>query len=153
MNSKFNVKRYLELISKETIYSQQNKVFFEENKNAFMELLNYRADVVCQISYKRKNIYFSLVQKYLTEQISIDQFMTDFLDLQDKDSKDAAKVLNDFKKLSTFLIFSEAIQFSSLLLDIFNCSMGVIEEDALSDTEFRESIERVFHQMKKYCNS
>lgn len=150
MNRKFDVTRYLELMAEEKKYNKQNKVFFEEDKEAFMELLNYRANVECQISYAKKNIYLSLVENYLTKKITPDKFRADFLDLQDQDSEDATNILNDLEKLSTFSISSKAIEFSSLLIDVYNCSMLVIEEEDLSEAEFRDSIERIFQKMKKF---
>lgn len=131
MKQKFNISRYLKLMA-------------EEDKKAFLELLNYKANVECQIGYVKTPIYFSLVENYLTEKITPDKFRADFLDLQDQDCKDATNILNDLEKLSTFSISLKAIEFSSLLMDVYNCSMIVIEEEGLSETEFRDSIERIF---------
>lgn len=152
MKQKLNIPRYLELVAEEKKYDKQNKVFFEEDKEAFLELLNYRANVECEISFAKKDIYFSLVENYLMEKITPDKFRADFLDLQDQDSKDGTNILNNLEKLSTFSISSKTIEFSSLLIDVYNCSMIVMEEEGLSETEFRDSIERIFQKLSEFTD-
>ena len=69
---------------------------------------------------------------------------TDFLDLQNQDSKAGTNILNNVEKLSTFSLASDAIEFSSLLIDVYNSSILVIEEEDLSEAQFRDSIEQIF---------
>jgi hypothetical protein len=153
MDNKFNFKRYIELVDIETSLESQNKVFFEENKKQFLELLSYRADAESQMTYNRKNIYFSLIEGYLTKKLTPDEFRSKFLDSKTKDSSDAYRITSDLKQLSTFQVSSKATQFSSLILQVHNSSMSIIDlgpEDGLSETEFRALVKKTYSQLKDF---
>ena len=137
-NKEFNISRYLELVA--------------ENKQASWEWIELIADVQSQLYYTKKNLYCSLLQNYVTGRIDPDQFRLEFFDLREQNYKELSKLLDDLEKLSRFSISAKAIEFSSLLVDVYNCSMLIIEEEDFSEAEFRDSIEQIFKELKQYCN-
>jgi len=65
MKITFDMDRYNELLEKEKRLSQQSNSLIFENKDEFIELLSYGARVKNQISYQRKEDYYSLISQYL----------------------------------------------------------------------------------------
>ena len=59
MSNNFNLKDYLELLNKQDL-----------TKTDQLQLLSYRALVERQISYNRKDEYFSLIKEYLAKKIN-----------------------------------------------------------------------------------
>jgi hypothetical protein len=64
-----------------------------ESKSRYLKLLFYEARVESYISYNQKNKYFSLIKKYLAETINLGRFRVQFLKIQNKNKKEAQKIL------------------------------------------------------------
>lgn len=156
MNYKTNLAKtkYFELLEKEITL----------NKDEKKELLSYQIVLEQQITYNHKNEYFSLVDEYLMNNAGRDGillFRIQFLDLYRNDMQ-ALEILEDeirekgFSVISSFSIESKSKEFYSLIEDIYsdceNVSFDLEDEYGISEDEFRKSLEKVFHKMKKYCN-
>ena len=79
------------------------------------ELATYQASVDSQISYDRKEDYFSLIETYLKGNTSGDEFRSKFLEIEDQDSHNASIILQNFQKLEKFILGNNHEKFSKLL--------------------------------------
>lgn len=155
MNIRFDINRYNELLEKEKSLGQQNKSLIFENKEEFVELLSYGANVESQISYERKHDYYSLISQYIEKAITAPRFQSEFLKMEKEDAKAAKIITNDFKQLASFSVDLKAVEFSSLIEEISDVSMVAYEfgpEEGISDHEFRKSIEKTFLQIQNFLN-
>ena len=150
MCNNFNFKRYIELLEKQA--SLQNTEGSEAmTKTDERELLSYGALVERQISYNRKDEYFSLIREYLAKRIDPSTFRGKFLKMQKEDDDATQIIKKNFEQLSTFSIDLEEGPFSFLIDRIYNISMLAFEfgpEDGISEDEFRDSIEAGFLNCK-----
>lgn len=147
MRNNFNLKHYIELLEKNANLERTEDITETEKR----ELLSYGARIERQISYNRKDQYFSLIREYLAKIINPNTFRGKFLKMQKADD-DATQILEqDFEQLSCFSIDLEEGTFSSLIDRIYNISMLAVEfgpEDGISEDEFRDSIEAEFSKCK-----
>ena len=155
MKLTFDINRYSELLEKEKSLSQQNKSLIFENNDEFIELLSYGARVKNQISYERKQDYYSLLSKYIEKIVNPRIFQSEFLKMENEDTKAAKIITNDFKQLASFSVDLKAVEFSSLIEEISDISMVACEfgpEEGISDQKFRKSIEKIYLKIQKYLN-
>jgi hypothetical protein len=153
MKITFDIDRYNELLEKEKVLSQQSNSLIFENKDEFIELLSYGARVEDQISYERKEEYYSLISQYIEIIVTPQIFQWEFLKMEKEDAKVAKMITNDFKQLAIFSVDLKAVEFSSLIGEISDVSMVAREfspEEGISDKEFRKSIEKTFLQMQEF---
>jgi hypothetical protein len=144
MANNFNLKNYSELLNKKDLSGTEQ-----------FELLSYRALVESQITYNRREDYFSLIDEYLSKKINPDEFRASFLKTYSQDTETLFIMEKDFEQLSDFSIDSEIYEnpFSNLIDLIYNNSMLAIEEgpyDGISDDEFKVSIENAFSNLKLF---
>jgi hypothetical protein len=144
MSNNFNLKHYLELLGKQDLTETDER-----------QLLSYGAFVERQISYKRKDEYFSLISQYLAKKINPITFRRKFLEMQKVDDDSNQIIQEYFEQLSNLSIDLELEEGPvSLLIDlIYNNSMLAIEfgpEDGISEDEFRVSIEKAFSNSKLF---
>ena len=153
MKITFDIDRYNELLEKEKHLSQQSNSLIFENKDEFIELLSYGARVENQISYERKEEYYSLISQYIEKVVTPPVFQSEFLEMEKEDAKAAKMITNDFKQLAIFSVDLKAVEFSSLIGEIYDVSMVAREfgpEEGISDQKFRKSIEKTFLQMQDF---
>lgn len=144
MSNNFNLKHYLELLGKQDLTETDE-----------LQLLSYRTFVERQISYNRKDEYFSLIRQYLAKKINPSTFRGKFLEMQKADDDTNQIIKEDFEQLSNLSIDLELEEgpFSLLIDLIYDNSMLAVEfgpEDGISEDEFRVSIEKAFSNSKLF---
>jgi hypothetical protein len=137
MEKYFNLSRYKELLQLEE--SGKDSLF--EFDKPFVELLSYRANIEDQISYNRKENYFSLIDKYLSRVIPPDEFRSKFLEMEDQDSRTASIILEDFRELEVFTLANDLEEFSDLIGQISTLCFEYYEiwdenMELMSESEF-----------------
>jgi hypothetical protein len=123
MKITFDMDRYNELLEKEKPLNQQSNSLIFENKDEFIELLWYGVSVENQISYERKEEYYSLISQYIEKVVTYPIFQSEFLEMEKEDGKAAKMISNDFKQLAIFSVDLKAMEFSSLMNEIPDVSM------------------------------
>ena len=144
MSNNFNLKHYLKLLGKQDLTETDE-----------LQLLSYGALVERQISYNRKDEYFSLIRQYLAKKINPSTFRGKFLEMQKADDDTTQIIKEDFEQLSNLSIDLELEEgpFSLLIDLIYDNSMLAVEfgpEDGISEDEFRVSIEKAFSNSKLF---
>ena len=149
---KFNIERYKELVGKVESSKKTGLAYFKDPE--VLELLNYNSKVESQILYENKNEYLRLIQKYLEEKISPGDFRCNYLDMIKKSMEKTSKILNNLDELSHFWIDPEGESLGSLLTDILESCQCIIEfgieNSGISEDGFRQLLEKVVLEMKKY---
>ena len=142
MSNNFNLKNYVELLNKQDLVETDQ-----------LQLFSYVALIEQQISYNRKEEYFSLIKNYLAKKINPNTFKGKFLKMWKQDYDTAQIMKEDFEQLSNFSIDLELEESSfSLLIDlVYDNSMLAVEfgpDDGISEDEFKVSIENAFSNSK-----
>jgi hypothetical protein len=138
----YDKKRYLELLKKKSVNSQQSE---EE----FSELLSYSALLEMQITWETRFLFVELLEQFLKGKISMGDFVGEFLD-RDSLNSQTLSILE-----SNLILFSpdeKSLGFSDLIENIYwTCEqIGSSAEDA--DTIFRNSIEKYFLEIQNYLS-
>ena len=145
-------KKLKQLVAKKESLITTDKDLFADPR--FLELLALEASIENQIFYNNKNNYFALIQKYLNETIHPNIFRAQFIKMVNEDLKKSQEILDNFEELSTFWIDLELDEFGSLLENIHETCLCAFEfegqEDAIPETKFRDSIQKIFFKIQKY---
>lgn len=153
MKITFNIDRYKELLEKEKCLNQQSNSLIFKNKGEYLELISYRARMENQISYERREDYYSLISQYIEKVVTPPVFESEFLEMEEEDSKAAKMITNDFKQLAIFSVDLKAVKFSSLIGEISDVCMIAREfgpEEGISDQKFRKSVKKTYFEMRKF---
>jgi hypothetical protein len=153
----FNLSYYRQLkqlvAKKESLITTDKDLFADPT---FLELLALEASIESQVFYNHKNNYFALIQKYLNETIPPNIFRAQFINMVNEDLKKSQEILDNFEELSTFWIDLELDEFGSLFENIHETCLCAFEfegqEDAMSETKFRDSIQKFFFKIQKYLD-
>lgn len=138
MSNNLNINNYIKLLKKQDLTETDQR-----------QLISYKASVERQLSYNRKEEYFSLIQDFLAKKINSSTFRAKFFKMQQQDDENIEVIENDFEQFSNFSIDFQLKESSfSLLIDlIYNHSMLAVElgpEEGISEDEFKVSIENAF---------
>lgn len=143
MSKKINLKRYKELLKWNPSSSFDETVF---------ELWRYQGTIISQISYNRKDKYFSLINNYLSGIITPYDFRLKFLEMEREDSKEIHKINENFEALEMFTLADDLENFSDLMIEIWTlCSdYDEIFDDevgrGMTEAQFYSKINQVFKQ-------
>jgi hypothetical protein len=119
-----------------------------------LELLTYEASIDHQMRYNRRKDYFILIQKYLSRIISVDEFQSKFLQMEEEDSDKGTRILEDFQELEVFTfakdleIFSDLMnQISTLCFEYYELGDGSLKR--MSESEFYSLVNKHYLQLQK----
>ena len=145
----FDVEYYKELIEKEKKYEHDPIA-----SPIFLELISYGAKVVCQISYERKEEYYSLISNYINKQMTSREYQWEFREMEKQDSATSRIILSDLEKLGTFVLDLENTKFTNILGDISDiCDLARIDspEEGISITEedFQKNMRKYYAEMQE----
>ena len=148
MKKHFNLSRYKELLQLKE--SGKDSLFDE----TFLELLTYQASIGDQISYNRKENYFSLIDKYLSRVIAPHEFRSKFSEMENQDSRTASIILQDFQELEVFRLADDLKEFSDLISQISTLCFGYYEVwdgtmEPMSESEFYNLVNNSYLQFQK----
>ena len=142
MKKHFNLSRYKELLQLEE--SGKDSLF----DKTFLELLSYKANIEDQISYNRKENYFSLIDKYLSRVIAPHEFRSKFLEMENQDSRTASIIMQDFRELEVFTLADDLEEFSDLISQISTLCFGYYE---VWDGTMKRMSESEFYNLVNNC--
>lgn len=146
MAKQFDFRRYQELIK----LDEMKKGGLDFWSKDFRELLQFQGSIQSQISYNRKDQYFSLVQKYLNGMLTVYEFQSNFLELEEEDRKTSDTIEQNSGELEVFMLADELEEFSNWQNRI---SILIIEYDKyderMSDDEFYSIIKDSYLQLQK----
>jgi len=148
MTKYFNLSRYKELLQLEE--SVKDSLL----DKTFVELLSYQASIGGQISYNRKENYFSLIDKYLNRVIAPNEFRSKFLEMEKQDSRAVDIILEDFQELEVFTLADDLKEFSDFKIEISTLCFGYYEVwdgtmERMSESEFYNLVNNCYLQFQK----
>ena len=141
MTEFFDLLRYKELKK----LDNEGKIPFLSD--TFMEFLNLRCEISAQISYNRKEVYFSLIKQYLNNFITMDEFLETYNDMMEQDSKIASETLQDFQKLEGLPLSKNRRKFFGPIVDI--SSLCAEYTGDMSQSDFYSFVKLEFSKLPK----
>ena len=146
MSKQFDFKRYQELVK----LDEMEKGGLDLWSKDFLELIELGASIRNQISHNRKDQYFSLVQKYLNGMLTVYEFQSNFLELEEEDRKTSDTIKQNSRELEVFMLADELEEFSNWQNRI---SLLITEYDEyderMSDDEFYSIIKDSYLQLQE----
>ena len=98
-----------------------------------------------QFFYNQKDKYFDLIEQYLDSRIDSNSFRAKFLSMTQENKKNHEILEKNVKQLSDFFIDSNSDGFGYFIEKILDFS----ESSTMPEDIFRDSIVKVFFEMKK----
>lgn len=147
MENYFNLRRYQELLE----LKKQNKILLLD-KN-FMELIKYKSAIKKQISYNRKQDYFSLISEFLNRNLEIHEFESQINELQKEDDRKSKKILENFQNLQSFSLASDLEMFNTPINNILEACFDFYESLAddvkpMTKNELYELVNKYYFQLQ-----
>lgn len=142
MKKKFNLTGYIDLIkmqhSGELVFSDAN----------YFKLLRYRTSVTYQLMYNRKEEYYSIINKYLNKTLTLKEFRTQFLNLQDEDIDKKMVILGNIEELEVFYLVEDLEKFSRLIGEIIDLCEEYYIIEPMPETEFYLCVNKYYHPLQ-----
>ena len=146
MANYFNLSRYQKLLK-----LKKNNEISSLDKN-FMELLEYEVNVQDQISYDRKEVYFSLISKFLDRSIGIYDFESQMKELQEQDNRKSKILLENSQELQTFPLASDLKIFSNSINNISEVCFDFYESfndlESITKDELYDSVNKYYSELQ-----
>lgn len=144
MANLFNFLRYKELLEKE------DKSLLFENRAENGEFYGYQCSVQIQIMYDRRNEYLGLIQNYLNQVITDDEFIRQFLKMEKEDGEKAHQLFLELEPLANFYLVNNIQDLKSCIYRISDLCEHVShwyyhEKNLSSEDAFKTAIEDPFN--------
>lgn len=161
-NVNFDQIRYFQLLKKDQTLRNQGTALFKQNPKEDRQLRSYQIILESQIYYNRRAQYTALVEEYLRQnagEAGARLFLWEFNYWQTKDNKTLESLENEIlekgiSRLDNFFIHPKAQGFSKLIDEIFSdcefLTFNPEETYGFNHHQFRDSIQKIFFQMKNY---
>jgi hypothetical protein len=123
--------------------------------NTILDRQKKKEVVEHQMCYNRKKDYFLLIQDYLSRIISLDEFQSKFLQMEEEDSENGTRIREDFQELEGLTlakdleIFSDLMnKISTLCLDYSKLGVGDGTLKRMSESEFYSLVNSHYLQLQ-----
>nr|WPV72517.1 hypothetical protein orf173 [Navicula sp.]WPV72675.1 hypothetical protein orf173 [Navicula sp.] len=143
MKKRFNFTGYKKLVDMENC---GEIVFIDEN---YFKFLRYQTSVGKQLIYNRKEDYYSLINKYLNKTLTLLEFRTQFLNMEDEDLYKGSVILGDSQELEVFYLVEDLEKFSRLIGQISDLCQDYYIIEPMPETEFYFLVNKYSHQLQE----
>ena len=132
MKKKFDIPAYEKLVEMENC----RKIVFSEAN--YFKLLRYRTSLGKQLSYNRKEDYYSIIEKYLNKNLTLLEFRTQFLNLERADMEKGYTILGNRQELEVFYLSEDSEKYYMLLGRIIDLCEDYYVIEPMPENEFIE---------------
>lgn len=145
MKKRFNFIGYKKLLDMEN----RGEIRFLDTN--YSKLSRYRTSVGKQLIYDRKENYYSIINKYLNKTLTINEFRTQFLAMEQEDMEKGYLILGNTQELEVFdFDLAENLEkFSSLIDEIFDLCEDYYIIEPMPETEFYFLVNKYFHPLQE----
>ena len=142
MKKKFNLKGYQELVE---MQNRGEIVFLDTN---YFKLLRYSTSVMYQCMYNRKEEYYSIIHNYLNKTLTLDEFQTQFLNLQDEDIDKKDVIFGNIEEIKVFYLVEDLEEFSKLISQIIILCEEFDIIEPIPETEFYYCVNKYYYPLQ-----
>jgi hypothetical protein len=148
MEYKYDKIRYLELLEQEKSLNKNGLSLYTEDRDKYLELLNYQVQLADNRSWKNRKKYFSVMNNFVNGKITAEDFNDDFLYLwrKDRDTLD-----NDYEPNIRSKGFGKFINKVFFLREDFEPEAD--ENEEYNEKWLKDSVSNVLIQIQKEYNS
>ena len=143
MKKKFDLAAYEKLVDME---NRGEIVFLDAN---YFKLLRYRTSVGKQLSYNRKEEYYSIIEKYLNKNLTLLEFRTQFLNLERADAEKGYSILRNRQELEVFYLTEDSKEYYSLLGKIIDLCEDYYVIEPIPENEFYLFVDKDYRQLQE----
>lgn len=143
MRKKFNLTGYQELLE---MQNRGEIVFMDEN---YFKLLRYQTSVRKQLTYDRKEDYYLIIKKYLNKLLTLDKFLTQFLNMHDQDIEKSSVILGNIQELKEFYLVEDLEEFSTLIGEICDLCEDYYTLTPMPKTTFYSLVKKYYNSLQK----
>ena len=148
----YNQERYRELLKRFQDFKNQNKLFYQESRDEYLELAGYKASIEEYIFWKSRTLFLLLMEKFVNRIISGEEFRDSLLGLRQNliyEYDGFIEKLNS-EKLKDFQLDPRSKRFGSLIT-FLSVECDNFTED-YENEEFYNSIKDCFLKLQKALN-
>ena len=143
MKKKFDIPAYEELVD---MSNRRESVFSEAN---YFKLLRYQTSVGKELSYNRKEDYYSVIEKYLNKNLTLLEFRTQLLNMNSADLDKGYVILGNRQELEVFYLSEGSEKYYSLLSDIIDLCEDYYVIEPMPENEFYLFVDKYYRQLQE----
>jgi hypothetical protein len=143
MKKKFNFIGYKELVD---MGNCGKIVFLDAN---YFKLIRYQNSLGKQLIYNRKEDYYSIINKYLNKTLTLLEFRTQFLDMEEEDMGKGDVILGNIQELEMFYLVEDLEKFSRLIGEISGLCEDYYIIEPMPETEFYFCVNKYYHPLEE----
>ncbi len=148
----YNQKRYIERLKRAQDLKNLGKLFYQENKDEYLELSKYEGAIQSYLYWKSRTLFILLMEKFVNRIISGKEFSNSFLELRQRLIYECDSFLKELgsEKLKDFQLDPRSYRFGSLI-SFLRAECDNFSEDYQNE-EFYDSIKDCFLKLQKALN-
>lgn len=163
---------FFQLLKYSNELEKNKKFLIKEDRPAFRKLLKFLVRIEDNLHWEIKHEYIELMEDFLNEIISADDFPIIFMRIYEKGNKKLRQLKQDFKEKNNLNPSFQSSEMSKLLVkgnasryrigdllarvygdcDSFNPDSSSRTDIQLDELQLRDSIKNVLFEMKKYSD-
>jgi hypothetical protein len=151
---KYDEIKYLDLLRYSNRLKKQGKFLYDEDEQAYLELLQYQILIRDHVFWKKKQNFILLITDFLNKILNTEEFINEFFYIHNQIEAMHEAFKTDFEKLKNFEPDSRSIGFGDPIEEIFinsdNFEPDTKEDRNYNKELFKDSIKHSFLQIQKY---
>ena len=125
----YNKKRHQELVMRSLDLEHQGKALFNEDDNAYTELIHYNIAVEEYVFWTHRENFISIMKDFIIGIIDFDEFKNTFSQLYSKTTKELDMFKKNLEQIEKFQPSTRPYSFASAVIAIYRKFDDVIDED------------------------
>ena len=122
----------------------------------YFKLLSYKTSVSEQLIYNRKEQYYSIIEKYLNKNLTLLEFRTQFLNMEEEDIEKGDVIFENRQELEAFYFTEDLQKFYKLIGQLFDLCEDYYFMEPMPEihSKIRRQTSNLafFHLFTLYCN-
>jgi len=145
----YNKIRHLELVKRFLDFEKQGKNLYTENRDQYMELLDYHCMLEDYAFWKKKKQFVLLMDNFIHDSIDMEEFEIAFSQLYRKtgEAHDAFKI--DLKGLKNFQLDPRSNGFARFITFVYR-QFEVLENEDCTKQEVKDIVRDVLREIQAY---
>jgi hypothetical protein len=145
----YNKIRHLELLKRFLDFKKQGKDLYRENRDEYMELLEYRCALYHHIFFKSKEEFALLMENYVHDSIDFEQFEIAFSRLWKETFRAESAFQMDLKRVENLQLDPRSDGFGSLVTAVFR-QFEVLEDEECTEQELKDYVQNTLREIQPY---
>lgn len=145
----YNKIRHLELLKRFLDFKNKGKDLYTENRDEYMELLEYRCALYHHIFWKSKEQFVLLMENYTHNSIDTEQFEIAFSQLWKETFRAESAFQMDLKRVENLQLDPKSDRFGTWVTAVFR-QFEVLEDEECTEQELKDYVQNTLREIQPY---